>query len=85
MSSKTLRAIALSLALLLTLGGKLLAQTPPAPAQDQAPRQDGIALAPARFELEMEPGAETTVVVNLDYHTAKPNAQPSRVMRGTLT
>jgi P pilus assembly chaperone PapD len=41
---------------------------------------DGIALAPARFELEMKPGSETTVVVNLDYHTSKPNAQPYRLV-----
>ena len=80
MPAKTLRALAFSFALLLAAGGELPAQTPPAPAQDQAPKQDGIALAPARFELEMEPGAETTVVVNLDYHTAKPNAQPSRIL-----
>lgn len=80
MSSKTLRALALSFALALALGGELFAQTPQASDQNQSPRQDGIALAPARFELEMEPGAETTVVVNLDYHTAKPNAQPSRIL-----
>lgn len=43
-------------------------------------RNDGIALAPARFELEMQPGSETTVVVNLDYHTAKEGAQPSRIV-----
>lgn len=41
---------------------------------------DGIALAPARFELEMQPGSETTVVINLDYHTAKPDAKPSRIV-----
>lgn len=41
---------------------------------------DGIALAPARFELEMSPGSETTVVVNLDYHTSKPDAQPYRLV-----
>jgi P pilus assembly chaperone PapD len=41
---------------------------------------DGIALAPARFELEMTPGSETTVVVNLDYHTSKANAQPYRLV-----
>jgi hypothetical protein len=43
-------------------------------------RSDGIALAPARFELEMQPGSETTVVVNLDYHTARTDAQPSRIV-----
>ena len=41
---------------------------------------DGIALAPARFELEMSPGSETTVVVNLDYHTAKANPRPYRLV-----
>jgi hypothetical protein len=43
-------------------------------------RSDGIALAPARFELEMQPGSETTVVINLDYHTARSDAQPSRIV-----
>src|SRR5687768_377022 len=41
---------------------------------------DGISLAPARFELEMAPGSETTVVVNLDFHSAKANAQASRLV-----
>ncbi|MGB7925033.1 MAG: hypothetical protein WCF57_17465 [Pyrinomonadaceae bacterium] len=41
---------------------------------------DGIALAPARFELEMMPGSETTVVVNLDYHSATPGARPYRLV-----
>jgi hypothetical protein len=57
-------------------------------AQTVAPRSvgssdsgtDGIALAPARFELEMQPGSETTVVINLDYHTAKPDAKASRIV-----
>jgi methionine-rich copper-binding protein CopC len=58
-------------------------------AQTLAPRgvgeqasagSDGLALAPARFELEMQPGSETTVVINLDYHTARANAQPSRIL-----
>jgi hypothetical protein len=53
------------------------AQTPePAPAE----RTSGIALAPARFELEMQPGSETTVVVNVDYHTAAENSQPVRIV-----
>jgi P pilus assembly chaperone PapD len=52
------------------------AQNPLAPASGG----DGIALAPARFELEMMPGSEATVVVNLDYHTAKANAQPYRLV-----
>ncbi|HEV2863757.1 MAG TPA: hypothetical protein VGX48_22370 [Pyrinomonadaceae bacterium] len=77
---KSLPRILLPLALLLALVGSASAQTAPAPDQSQAPRQDGIALAPARFELEMEPGAETTVVVSLDYHTARPGARPSRIL-----
>jgi P pilus assembly chaperone PapD len=54
-----------------------LAQNAPAAAPSS---DDGIALAPARFELEMAPGSETTVVVNLDYHTTRPNAQPYRLV-----
>lgn len=59
------------------------AQTQNAPDNKQAAAptgSDGIALAPARFELEMTPGSETTVVINLDYHTSKANAQPSRLV-----
>lgn len=42
---------------------------------------DGIALAPARVELEMQPGAETTFVVNLDYRsTAGGAAKPARIV-----
>ena len=48
--------------------------------QTHVAAEDGIALAPARFELEMKPGAETTVVVNLDYHTSKANALPYRLV-----
>ena len=58
-----------------------------AEAQTLAPREevsssrsDGVALAPARFELEMQPGSETTVVINLDYHTARTDVSPSRII-----
>ena len=44
------------------------------------PRGSGISLAPARFELEMPPGSETTVVVNLDYHSTTENSQPVRIV-----
>jgi hypothetical protein len=40
----------------------------------------GISLAPARVELEMQPGTETTVVVNLDYHGTVENSQPVRIV-----
>lgn len=41
---------------------------------------DSIALAPARVELEMQPGAETTFVVNLDYRSANNDAKPARIV-----
>ncbi|HKG45436.1 MAG TPA: hypothetical protein VKB02_01820 [Pyrinomonadaceae bacterium] len=52
----------------------------PAPAATPAPAGTGISLAPARLELEMQPGSETTVVVNLDYHTPAENSQPVRIV-----
>ncbi len=44
------------------------------------PTGNGISLAPARLELEMQPGTETTVVVNLDYHATSENSQPVRIV-----
>ncbi|HEX8423438.1 MAG TPA: copper resistance protein CopC [Pyrinomonadaceae bacterium] len=79
-------AILFNLLLLITLSA---ASHAPAQAQNASghaptpaatPSGDGIALAPARFELEMSPGSETTVVVNLDYHTSRANAQPYRLV-----
>jgi P pilus assembly chaperone PapD len=89
MKTETLRTLVLSSAFLFALApaGETCAQSAqpaqtarPAPAPAQEQQRDGIALAPARFELEMEPGSETTVIVNLDYHTARPGAQPSRIL-----
>ena len=54
------------------------AQTPTATAPSQA--ENGISLAPARVELEMQAGSETTLVVNLDYHTTKENLQQVRIL-----
>ena len=51
-----------------------------APAATTQPTGNGISLAPARIELEMQPGAETTVVVNLDYHATAENLQPVRIV-----
>lgn len=56
------------------------AQTPSPEPTPKAPPTSGISLAPARFELEMQPGSETTVVVNLDYHTTGENKQPVRIV-----
>jgi hypothetical protein len=50
--------------------------TEPAPQQ----RGNGISLAPARLELEMQPGTETTVIVNIDYHSTAADAQPVRIV-----
>src|SRR5256885_522275 len=40
----------------------------------------GISLSPARFELEMQPGTETTVVVNLDYRSTNAAGAPARIV-----
>jgi len=58
------------------------AQSPAPAAVEAAPQPSGtgISLAPARLELEMQPGSETTVVVNLDYHSNAENSQPVRIV-----
>ncbi len=54
------------------------AQSPsPEPSK---PSSTGISLAPARLELEMQPGSETTVVINLDYHSEGESSQPVRIV-----
>src|SRR5690348_864965 len=50
------------------------------PVPTPSPTGNGISLAPARLELEMSPGQETTVVVNLDYHSTAENSQPVRIV-----
>jgi hypothetical protein len=50
------------------------------PTPSPSPTGNGISLAPARLELEMLPGQETTVVVTLDYHSTAANAQPVRIV-----
>ena len=52
----------------------------PSPQPAPTPAGNGISLAPARIELEMQPGMETTVVVNLDYHSTGENPQPVRIV-----
>src|SRR5215203_7402084 len=52
----------------------------PIPDPTPQPGGSGISLAPARIELEMQPGSETTVVVNLDYHTNSESSQPVRIV-----
>ena len=67
------------LVLLVVVGVYANAQTP-APEATPQPTGTGISLAPARLELEMQPGSETTVVVNLDYHATGENSQPVRIV-----
>jgi hypothetical protein len=52
----------------------------PNPAATPQPKGTGISVAPARFELEMQPGSETTVVVNLDYHNPAETSQAIRLV-----
>ena len=52
----------------------------PAPAATPQTAGTGISVAPARFELEMQPGSETTVVVNIDYHNPAETSQPIRIV-----
>jgi P pilus assembly chaperone PapD len=58
------------------------AQSPAPPAVEAVPQSSntGISLAPARLELEMQPGSETTVVINLDYHGNAETLQPVRIV-----
>jgi P pilus assembly chaperone PapD len=72
------RFIAVLFCLLVTL----VCASAQSPSSDATPnpKGSGISLAPARFELEMQPGAETTVVVNLDYHSTTENSQPVRIV-----
>src|ERR1043165_3265611 len=72
------RSTAILFCLLMTVVG-VSAQTA-TPEPTPKPNGSGISLAPARFELEMQPGSETTVVGNLDYHTTSENSQPVRIL-----
>src|SRR5262245_58544907 len=69
-------------AVLICLFGAALLVTAQAPSPEATPNPtgNGISLAPARFELEMAPGFETTVVVNLDYHSTNKTSQPIRIV-----
>jgi hypothetical protein len=58
----------------------LLVSAAAALGQSDVPSGDGIALSPARFELEMQPGTETTVVVNLDYRSLSGKAKATRIV-----
>jgi hypothetical protein len=77
--SKTISRFMTVLLWLVVAAAGINAQSP-SPEPTPQPRGNGISLAPARFELEMPPGSETTVVVNLDYHSTTENSQPVRIV-----
>ena len=64
----------------LFISGVCASAQSPAPEATPKPAGNGISLAPARLELEMQPGSETTVVINLDYHATSENLQPVRIV-----
>ena len=76
--TKTTNRIALCFCLFFVFSASVVAQT--SPQAVSAPKSgSGISLAPARIEMEMRPGTEATVVVDLDYHAAE-NSQPVRIV-----
>lgn len=78
MSTNILRLTAVLILVLVTL---VCANAQnPIPKSTPQQRGSGISLAPARLELEMQPGSETTVVVNLDYHSTGEDSQPVRIV-----
>ncbi|HSE23303.1 MAG TPA: hypothetical protein VLB68_16665 [Pyrinomonadaceae bacterium] len=66
--------------LLLFLATVCVSAQSPNPEPTTQPTGNGISLAPARLELEMTPGSETTVVVNLDYHSTTGDSKPVRIV-----
>src|SRR5438309_5523939 len=74
--TNTINRSALCFFLFVAFCGSSGAQTSPQAEQTGS----GISLAPARIEMEMRPGTEATVVVDLDYHAAGENTQPVRIV-----
>lgn len=65
---------------LLWLAITITTVTTAATVPDEPQTSNGISLSPARIELEMQPGTETTVVVNVDYHSTVKDLQPVRIV-----
>lgn len=57
-------------------------QDQPLKPQAEPQKEDGVGLAPARFELPMLPGTEKTVVVNIIYNAGSAQAKPFRLVAG---
>jgi hypothetical protein len=49
-------------------------------AQSDRSSEDGIGIAPTRFELPMMPGTEKTIVVNVIYNSVSGEAEPCRLV-----
>jgi hypothetical protein len=64
-------------AILMCLPAAIAAQVQ---TSNNTPTPGSMAISPARFELEMKPGTETTVVVNLDYRAADNIKEPTRIV-----
>lgn len=81
MKSKTVWLLA-TFCIVLGLSMAAASQTAGAPNQTPASSasEDGIGVAPARFELPMMPGTERTVVVNVIYNSVSGEAQPCRLV-----
>src|SRR5947207_8619124 len=77
--TKIINRIALCGWLCVIFSASMAAQTNPQ-AVSVPESGSGISLAPARIEMEMQPGTEATVVVDLDYHAAGANSQPVRIV-----
>lgn len=78
-----MRIARLSFALLIAALALLpaTAQTPGPESQEQKPPAlDDISISPSRFELQMLPGTEKTVVVNLIYKGVAVNASATRLV-----
>lgn len=71
---------AISVMLVLPLLALSYTQGQQAQTSSETPMEDGIGVAPARFELPMLPGAEKTVVVNVIYNSVSGEAQPCRLV-----
>jgi hypothetical protein len=86
MKVKSMKVIRHLLTLIIVLALPLLAaaeeQDQPIKPQVEPQKEDGVGLAPARFELPMLPGTEKTVVVNIIYNAGSAEAKPFRLVAG---
>ncbi|MEQ1605450.1 MAG: hypothetical protein ABL999_11345 [Pyrinomonadaceae bacterium] len=71
-----MKTLILVFSLIVGLSAAISARTP---TYEPVPPGGSMAVSPARFELEMKPGTETTVVVNLDYRAGE-SREPVRIV-----